>query len=116
MLLPMQEALVQIEQLLRSYGHTCEANLAAIARSAFERDPSAACPALNSEEWWSSRHSLAAIDLAIDGGFTARSRQDSKALRRSLIKIFTTMRAYGEHNDSAEILVSQFHKWLESHI
>jgi hypothetical protein len=26
------------------------------------------------------------------------------------------MRAYGEHNESAEILVSQFHKWLESHI
>jgi len=40
-----QEALAQIEQLLRSYGHICEANLAAIARSAFERDPRAACHA-----------------------------------------------------------------------
>jgi hypothetical protein len=116
MLSPMQQALAQIEQLLRSYGHTYEANLAAIARSAFERDPRAACQTLNSEEWWSSSRSLAAIDLAMDGGYTARSRQDSHALRLSLIEIFTTMRAYGEHNESAEILVSQFHKWLESHI
>jgi hypothetical protein len=116
MLSPMQQALEQIEQLLRGYGHTYEANLAAIARNAFERDRKAACRALNSDEWWSSSRSLAAIDLAMDGGYTTRSRQDSQALRRSMIEIFTIMRAYGEHNESAEILVAQFHKWLGSRI
>lgn len=116
MLSPMQQALEQIEQLLRSCGHTYEAKLAAIARNAFERDRKAACRALKSNEWWSSSRSLAAIDLAMNGGYTTRSRQDSQALRRSMIEIFTTMRAYGEHNESAEILVSQFHEWLGSRI
>jgi hypothetical protein len=72
----MHEALAQIARLLRSCGRTYEANLTAIARNAFERDPRAVCQARNSEEWWSGTHSLAAIDLAMDGGYTGRSLQD----------------------------------------
>jgi len=112
----MQERLLEIELLLRSYGHSYEANLAAIAARRFEQDPLGTCQALNSEEWWNSNRSLAAIDLAINGGFSARSRRDSQVLRRALIAVFTTMLAYGEHNDSAEIMVSQFRKWLASRV
>lgn len=112
----MLAALEQIERLLRHHGHTYEANLAAIAHAAFIDDPKAACHGINNEEWWDSRRSLAAIDLALDGGFTAQARQDAQHLRQALIEVFTTMRAYGEHNPTAEIIVSQFQKWMESRV
>lgn len=112
----MLAALEQTEQLLRQYGHNYEANLASIARATFARDPVAACRSLNTEEWWDNRRSVAAIDLAVDGGFTPQARQDALLLRQALITVFGTMLAYGEHNDAAEIIVSQFHKWMESHV
>jgi hypothetical protein len=112
----MREALDQVERLLRDYGHNYEANLAAIARAAFERAPRAACRAINADEWWNGSRSLAAIDLAIEGGFTAQARRDAHDLRRALAEIFATMRASGEGNEAGEIVVSQFNKWIESHI
>ena len=112
----MQQALTLVEELLRGYGHTYEANLAAIARSVFDQDPKAACHEINSSEWWSDSQSVAAIDLAIDGGFTPQSRQDARSLRQALIEIFTTMLAYDEHNEAGELIVSQLRKWMESHI
>jgi len=112
----MLGVLDQAEQLLRRYGHVYEANLAAIAHRTFAKDPLAACRAINSEEWWDSRDSVAAIDLAVDGGFTADARRDAQSLRRALIEIFMTMRAYGEHNATGEIIVSQFEKWFDSHV
>ena len=112
----MLEALERTEGLLRHYGHVYEANLAAIARALFERDPKAACQAINTEEWWDSAASVAAIDLAVDGGFTMQARRDAQAFRQALTEIFGTMLAYGENNAAAEIIVSQFEKWRESHI
>lgn len=112
----MRQALDQLERLMRQYGHTYEANLAAIARARFMQDPRDACRAINSDEWWHDSRSVAAIDLAVDGGFTPAARRDAQALRQALIEIFTTMRAYGEHNDAGEIMVSQFRKWAESRI
>ena len=112
----MLEALDRTERLLRSYGHVYQANLAAIARAQFTRDPKSACRAINNEEWWDSAASVAAIDLAIDGGFTAQARCDAQALRQALVVIFGTMRAYGEYNSAGEIVVSQFEKWRESHV
>jgi hypothetical protein len=112
----MLSALAQAEQLLRLYGHVYAANLAAIARAAFEKDPQAACRTINTEEWWDGNRSLSAIDLAVDGGFTADARRDAQRLRQALIVIFTTMRAYGEHNAAGEIVVSQFQKWMDSHV
>jgi len=112
----MQAALDQVERLLRAYNHVYEANLAAVVREAFAQDPSAACRMLNSDEWWDSRQSVAAIDLAVNGGFTPTARQDAQALRSALIEVFTTMLAYGEKNVAGELIVSQFQKWMESHV
>lgn len=112
----MQAALVEIEALLRSYGHTYEANLAGIALARFANDPAATCRAVNSAEWWGDGHSLAAIDLAVSGGFTPAARRDAQRLRRALIEVFTTLRAYGETNAAAEILVMQFDKWNQSNV
>ncbi|MCG6966112.1 MAG: hypothetical protein LJE59_06355 [Chromatiaceae bacterium] len=112
----MLAALEQTERLLRDYGRTYEANLVSIAHAAFQRDPKAACRAINTAEWWDSSRSLAAIDLAVEGGFTPAARRDAQALREALIQIFTTMLAYGEHNDAGEIIVSQFRKWLQSRV
>jgi hypothetical protein len=112
----MQEALEKAERLLRSYGYDYEANLATIALALFAKDPLAACRSINTAEWWESAQSLASIDLAVSGGFTPQSRRDAQALREALIEIFTTLRAYGEHNEAGEIIVSQFRKWMESRV
>lgn len=112
----VQRALNDIEQLLRAYGHIYAANLAAIVAETFARDPQAACRQLNSDDWWSDRDAVCAIDLAVDGGFTPQARQDGQQLRRALIAVFTTMLAYGEENASGELVVSQLQKWLESNI
>ena len=112
----MQQALTRIEELLRKYGHIYEANLAAAARVAFERDPKSACHQINNGEWWNDSQSVAAIDLAINGGFTPQARQDARALREALIEMFTTMLAYDEHNETGELVVSQLRKWVESHV
>lgn len=112
----MLSALEDVEQLLRRYGHVYEANLAGIGHAAFAEDPRAACRLLNRDEWWNGHRSVAAIDLALDGGFTAEARRDAQKLREALIEVFTTMLAYGEHHEAGEIVVSQFRKWQESHI
>ncbi len=112
----MHDALRQLEELLRRYGHVYEANQAAIARRTFERDPAAACRMMNSGEWWNDTQSIAAIDLAIDGGFTPEARTDAQTLRNALIEVYSIMTTFGEHNDAGEIIVSQFNKWAESHI
>ena len=112
----MQHALNDIERLLRAYGHTYEANLAAIVAETYQRDPHAACQQLNSDEWWRERDAVCAIDLALDGGFTARARDDGKLLRDALITVFMTMLAYGEKNDRGQLIVAQLQKWLESNI
>ena len=112
----MHQALTLIERLLRRHGHVYQANTAAIVRDTFASDPQAACQALNSDEWWNARDAIAAIDLAIDGGFSPRARADAQALRRALVTVFTTMRAYGERNATGELIVMQFQKWHESRI
>lgn len=112
----MHDALQHIEDLLRRYDHVYEANQVGIVREAFKRDPETACHMVNSDDWWNDTQSIAAIDLAIDGGFTGDARRDAQALRTALIEVYTTMESYGEHNDAGEIIVSQFNKWVESHI
>ncbi len=112
----MLDPLRRTERLLRDYGHVYRANLAAIALDLFRRDPAAACRTINSEEWWEGSESVAATDLAVDGGFTTQAREDAWALRQALVEIFTTMLAYGEQNTAAEIIVAQFEKWRESHV
>ena len=112
----MRQALDTAEQLLRRHGHVYEANQVAIAGELFALDPAAACRAMNDAGWWDDRQSVASVDLALSGGFTPEARSDARSLRAALIEIYTAMRAYGEHNTSAEIIVSQFRKWRESHV
>lgn len=112
----MQAALARLETLLRQYGHAYEANLAGIVSRQYADDPAAACRLLNNDEWWGDGDAVCAIDLAIEGGFSAQARKDGRQLRQALIEIFSTMLAYGEHHEAGELTVSQFRKWLESNI
>jgi hypothetical protein len=112
----MEEQLRTVEELLRKYGHTYQANLAMIAAEQFTRSPEQACRSLNDDEWWGGRGSVAATDLAVDGGFSTRAREDGKRLRAALIDIYATMKACGEHHEQAEIVTAQFTKWLTSHV
>ena len=112
----MHNALVIAEQLLRRYGHVYEANQVAIVGKLFAREPAAACRALNHADWWDDCRSVASVDLALTGGFTSAARADAQALRAALVEVYTTMRAHGEHNANAEIIVAQFEKWRESHV
>lgn len=112
----MEAALSLIEDLLRRYGHTYQANLAMIARERLARAPSEACQMLNDPEWWDGSESIAAVDLALSGGFSAEARRDGQSLRAALIEVYATMKGLGEHNAQAELMTSQFRKWLSSHI
>ncbi len=112
----MESAPARVEKLPRSYGRTYEADLAAIARDTFAHNPPDACRQINNEEWWNDTQSLAAIDLSIDGGFSPRSREDARSLRRALIEIFITMRAYDERNETGELVICQLRKWIDSHV
>jgi hypothetical protein len=112
----MEAALSLIEDLLRRYGHTYHANLAMIAREQFARAPQVACRRLNDDEWWGGSDAVAAVDLALSGGFSAEGRRDGQRLRAALIEVYATMRDYGERNAQAELCTSQFQKWLTSHI
>jgi hypothetical protein len=112
----VEGALHTIETLLRDYGRVYEANLAGIAYAGWCSDPHAACRAINCAEWWESADSVAAIDLAVEGGFTPGARRDAQRFRAALTEVLATMLAYGQHNRTGEIVVSQFQKWDESRI
>lgn len=113
----VEQALTDIEALLRKYGHVYQANLADIARQQWHSDPAAACRRLNDAEWWGKDDdAVAALDLGLDGGFSGDARSDGQALRRALIVVYEQMAAYGEHHPEGEIMVCQFRKWLSSHI
>jgi hypothetical protein len=112
----MEAALSLVEELLRQYGHPYQANLAMIAREQFARAPQEVCRRLNDEEWWGGSDAIAAVDLALIGGFSAEARRDGQRLRAALIEVYATMKGYGQHNAQAELFTSQFQKWLTSHI
>ena len=112
----MEQALTTIENLLRRYGHVYHANLAEVARQRFANEPAAACKAINNPDWWDGSEAIAAIDLAVDGGFTSEARQDAATLRAALTTVLTTMKAWGEINPTGEIAVCQFQKWQASQV
>jgi len=112
----MEDALRTVEQLLRKYRHTYQANLAMIAREHLAQNPRQVCQELNDDEWWGGNDSIAAMDLAVDGGFSAEARADGQRLRTALIELYRTMKTYGEYHEQAELATSQFTKWLSSRI
>lgn len=112
----LTNALTEIETLLRAYGHVYGANLAMIARETFAHDPLAACAALDDPDWWGGRDSIAAMDLALDGGFSPEARADGQRLRAALVEVCSTMKGYGIENEQAEIVTAQFVKWRSSQV
>jgi hypothetical protein len=112
----MEEALRTVENLLRKCGQPYQANLAMIAGEQFARSPTEACCSLNDHEWWSGRDSVAATDLAVDGGFSSEARADGKRLREALIHIYATMKAHGQRHEQGEVVIAQLTRWLGSHV
>jgi hypothetical protein len=112
----MESALSEIEDLLRRYGHIYQANLAMLAREQLARSPEDACRAVNDDAWWGGSDSIAALDLALSGGFSPEARRDGQRLRSALIEVYKTMKGYGQHNTRAELYTAQFQKWLTSHM
>jgi hypothetical protein len=87
-----------------------------IARDQFARSALDGCRTLNDDAWWGGRDSIAAIDLAVEGGYSDEARRDAKRLRVALIEIYTVMKDVGEINERAEIATSQSIKWVVSGI
>jgi len=112
----VKERLGRVEQLLRKYDQVYQANLAMLAASAAEKGPAAGLAQLDSDEWWGNADSVAAIDLAIAGGFSPEARRDAATLRRDLADLYQLMVDHGVHNEKGEIMAAQFRKWLASHM
>lgn len=112
----MEATLSLIEDLLRQYGHIYQANLVMIARERFVHAPQEACRLMNDAEWWGGSGAVAAVDLALSGGFSAEARQDGQRLRAALIDVYANMKGFGVENEQAALMTSQFRKWLSSHI
>ena len=112
----MKQHLIEIEALLRKYEHVYHANLAMTLRDAEEREPGAGLRQLDSDEWWGDSDSVAAIDLAITGGFTPEARRDAAPFRRLLTELYQVMVDHDLHNEKGEIMAAQFRKWLVSQV
>jgi hypothetical protein len=112
----MKAHLTEIEVLLRQYEHVYHANLASTAKDAEEREIGAGLRQLNSDEWWGDSDSVAAVDLAISGGFTPEARRDAARFRKRLTELYQFMVDHDLHHEKGEIVVAQFKKWLASHV
>ncbi len=110
----MEQTLRIVEDVLRAYGRVYQANLAMIAGGRFSRAPHEACRLLNNDDWWGGRDSIAALDCAVEGGYSTGAREDARRLRAALVEIYGVMKAFGEVNENAELLASQFRKWVVS--
>ena len=110
----MRETLLDIERLLRRHGLVYQANLAEIAAATWARSPREACPLLLSDEWWGDHGSIAAVDLAVAGGFTPEARQDGKALRAALVEVFRELRDRAGTDEHVDLVARHFHKWSVS--
>jgi hypothetical protein len=112
----MKQHLTEIEALLRKYEHVYQANLAMTARDAEEREAGAGLRQLDSDEWWGDSDSVAAVDLAITGGFTPEARRDAATFRKLLTELYQVMVDHDLHNEKGEIMAAQFKKWLVSQV
>jgi hypothetical protein len=71
---------------------------------------------LTSEEWWGDTDSVAAVDLAIEGGFSPQARRDAASLREALVDLAQGMADRGVRDPTAGIVAAQLRKWLASGI
>jgi hypothetical protein len=112
----MLAELERIERLLQAYGHVYAANHAAAARTLYRRDPEEAFRFVNGDDWWVGGDSIAAIDLAIDGGFSLRARRDARQLRADLVRLHGLAATRGQGHPTGALVVAQFRKWEASSI
>lgn len=110
----MRETPCEIERLLRHHGFVYQANLAGIAAATYTRSPREAYPVLLSDEWWGDRGSIAAVDLAVAGGFTPEARRDGQALRAALVAVFGELREVVDTDEHTALIARHFHKWSVS--
>lgn len=110
----MEETLRRIEHLLREHGLVYQANLAGIAATTWARDKTRACALLLSDEWWGDHDSIAAVDLAVAGGFTPEARRDGQALRALLVEVFRQLRRSAITDDHMAVVARHFYKWSVS--
>ncbi|MCP5137369.1 MAG: hypothetical protein H6981_11280 [Gammaproteobacteria bacterium] len=108
--------LAEIDALLRRNGCHREAEVVVFAARLWARNPIAARDEMNGDDWWHGHHGIAAIDLAIAGGFTRVARDDAQRLRDALIELREHLDAHGLNNDEADLQVRQFRKWAASHV
>ena len=108
--------LAEIEALLRAHDCQREAEVVVFAGRLWSRNPIAACEELNSDTWWHGRDGVAAVDLAIAGGFTRGARDDARRLREALIVLREYLDAHALSNEEADLQVRQFRKWAASHM
>ncbi len=112
----MRELLSQIETLLRDYDCVYEANCVEITLRALNQDPAHFWDLLNSNEWWGESGSVCQVDLAIQSGFTAEGREDSRRLRGWLIEVHDALLEQGINNPRASLIAAEFRKWAASRI
>lgn len=108
--------LAQVEALLRRHDCHDEAGQARFAQELWSRDPLAGRAELNGDAWWHGRNGIAAVDLAIAGGFTRAAREDAQTLREHLVALRDHLDAHGLDNEEAALQVRQFRKWTASHM
>ena len=110
----MRATLAEIEDLLHRYGQDYQASVVAATRHAWADDRPLALQRLTSPEWWETPDSVAAVDLAIAGGFSPQARADHDRFLRALIDVYEQMTRAGAINPRAELVVAEFRKWLAS--
>lgn len=69
---------------------------------------------LNGGDWWGGGDSIAMLNLEIEGGFTARARQDSRTLRESLVELHQILAEAGQAGEDATLIAAELRKWVAS--
>jgi len=110
----IRQALTQLEPLLRHYDFIIEANRVAGVLQLLNLDKQKAFQLLLDDTWWVGQDAVAEVDLSIAGGFTAKARADQDRLQTLVIELYQGMQAAGLENEHAQLVTSQYHKWLVS--
>ena len=110
----LSQLLSQLEKLLRQYEFILEANRVAGVLQLLNLDKEKAYQLLLDDTWWVGQDAVAEVDLSIAGGFTANARADQDKLQTLVIELYQIMQAGGLENEHAQLVTSQYHKWLVS--
>lgn len=102
------------ESLLRKYNLTLEANTVATVINLLGHDNKSTYEKLINEYWWIGKDAVAEVDLAIAGGFTAQVRQDQDTFQKLVIELYQQLEEEGYESKHAQLVTSQYHKWLVS--